>query len=66
MAIGFGEPREVTRGKMVEVRTNFEDEAEDKEGECREMEEKGIARRRESCEARWREEGKQKDERGEC
>lgn len=25
MAIGFGEPREVTRGRMVEVRTNSED-----------------------------------------
>ena len=42
MAIGFGEPREVTRGRMVEVRTNSEDELEDREGECREMEEKDM------------------------
>lgn len=26
MAIGLGEPREVTRGRMVEVRTNSRDE----------------------------------------
>lgn len=48
MAIGFGEPREVTRGRMVEVRTNSEDETEDREGKSREMEEKDMARRGES------------------
>lgn len=64
MAIGFGEPREVTRGRMVEVRTNSEDETEDGRGECREMGENNMARRGESREARWRRGGKEKDERG--
>lgn len=46
MAIGFGEPREVTRGRMVEVRTNSEDETEDREGRVQRDGRKGYGEKR--------------------
>ena len=66
MAIGFGEPREVTRGRMVEVRTNSEDETEDGEGRVQRDGRKGYDEKRRIMEVRWRRGRKEKDGRGQC